>query len=93
MSRIRRPWRRVGWVSGGESLPLPLLTPPKRGEGGGVPRQLFRGGTGHPHRVNSWTIGGFAQGIGALLEKTLPTPPPPPHSYPPLPPNPPNPKP
>ena len=38
------------------------------GKGGGVPRQLFRGGTGHPHRVNSWTIGGFAQGIGALLK-------------------------
>ena len=53
--------------------------PPKtRGGGGGgrggVPGQLFHGGPGHPHRINSRTIGGFAQDIGVLWEKNPPSP-------------------
>ena len=49
------------------------------GGGRGGPGQLFHGGPGHPHGINSRTIGGFAQDIGALWGKTTPTPP-----YPPL---------
>ena len=50
------------------------LTPPKRGGGEGVPRQLFRAGPGHPHRVNSWT-GFFGKNQTPFFPPT-PTPPP-----------------
>ena len=56
-----------------------------RSHGAWGPWELFRGGTGHPHRVNSWTIGVFAQGIGALLETPVPFPTPPPTPTPPHP--------
>ena len=60
---------------------FPSLPPQNAGGGGGgggvggVPRQHFRGGPGDPHRVNSWTIGCFAQGIGAFFGKNPFSPP------------------
>ena len=57
-----------------KNLPFSLLT----FQNAGGPGQLFHGGPGHPHGINSRTIGGFAQDIGALWENPPHPPPAPP---------------
>ena len=76
--RVRRSWRRVGWVWGGENLPLSLLSPPQNAGGGG-------GGRGGGTREGHSQLEGNPPPLPPLPPLPPPTPPYPPTPLPPPP--------